>query len=168
MVLSIARRPARPFARSALAPACRHAAASLLRARLSRFLLVGSLGFTVDAVAFGVLSSLGAPDFSARALSLALATSVTWRLNRRFTFTASGRAAHAEAMRYATVAACVQGANYGLFLGLRALLPSMPALAALAVSAGAAAGLSFAGQALVTFGTRLWPAPLPAPSGART
>lgn len=165
MVPNLARRPAQSRADSALAR-WRARLVLPLRTSLPRFLLVGSFGFAVDAVAFGAVSSVGAPDYLARALSLAAATLVTWRLNRRFTFSASRRAPHAEALRYAAVACCVQGFNYGLFLALRALLPSAHPLAALVLSTGAAAGLSFAGQGTLTFGARLWPRPLPV--GSRT
>lgn len=173
MVPIMARRPApAPAAVSAEVTPAQGSAAStvvrLLRAPLPRFLLVGSIGFTVDSVAFSAASGLGAKDFIARAASLAIATAVTWQLNRRFTFPASGRAPQQEGTRYALVAGGVQGFNYGLFLLLRTLAPGAPALAALAVSAGCAAGLSFAGQALITFGMRLRLAPSPFACGQRS
>lgn len=140
---------------------------SIVKARLPRFLLVGCAGLVCDAAAFSTLSSLSAPDFVARALSLAAATLLTWQLNRRFTFAASGHRAHAEAWRYASVAMGVQGFNYALFLILRSVAPSAPSLGALLVSAGAAAGLSFASQSIVTFGAQLWPAGKAAPLGPR-
>ncbi|MDB5511696.1 MAG: GtrA family protein [Enterovirga sp.] len=120
---------------------------------LPRFLAVGLAGLATDAALFALASRLGLPDAAARALSLGLATLVTWRLNRRFSFRPSGRAARTEAARYAAVALCAQGFNYGLFLLLRAGLPQVWPLLALGFSAGCAAAGSFLGQFIVTFGS---------------
>jgi putative flippase GtrA len=122
---------------------------------LPRFLVVGSVGLTVDALVFSACSASGSPDALARIVSLAVATILTWRLNRRFTFRSSGRAAHAEAVRYVCVALCAVGLNLAVFLTLRSLAPALPALLALFTSAVFAAGFSFAGQSLVTFRSRL-------------
>lgn len=167
MVPKLAMRPALSPRRPGLVRALRLVADRALRARIARFLAVGSVGFAIDAASFTTFSGLGASDVLARAASLGAATLVTWQLNRCFTFASSGRNAAAEGVRYAIVALCVQGFNYGLFLTLRTLAPSLPALAALITSAGTAAGLSFAGQAVVTFGSRLWISPASAPLGAR-
>ena len=147
-----------PFAATSPMPLADNAAARLLTAcqailelRLARFLLVGSMGLATDAATFSALSAPGSPDWVARAGSLALATLVTWRLNRRFTFARTGRRPLGEAARYAAVACGAQGFNYGLFLALRAAAPALPPLLALLVSAVAAAGFSFAGQSLVAF-----------------
>jgi putative flippase GtrA len=118
---------------------------------LPRFLAVGCVGLTADALVFSACSAAGSPDALARIASLAVATVLTWRLNRRFTFRSSGRAAHAEAARYVGVALCAVGLNLALFLTLRTLAPALPALVALFTSAVFAAGFSFAGQSLVTF-----------------
>lgn len=122
--------------------------------RLPRFLAVGCVGLASDALIFSILSAAGASDALARLVSLAGATIVTWRLNRRFTFAASGRRMHAEGLHYALVALFVQGFNYAFFLALRSLVPALPALAALAFCAVVVAALSFAAQALVTFRSR--------------
>ncbi len=127
----------------------------MLGLTLPRFLAVGCLGLGSDALAFSACSAAGAGDAVARLVSLSLATLLTWRLNRRFTFEASGRRAHAEGVRYATVALCAQGLNLALFLVLRDLAPTMPPLLAIAVSAVLAAGFSFTGQSLLTFRARL-------------
>jgi putative flippase GtrA len=142
--------------------------ASLIRHALGlslpRFLAVGCVGLTLDAAVFSVFSAAGSPDALARTVSLAAATLLTWRLNRRFTFGSSGRAAHAEATRYVCVALGAQGFNLALFLALRSLAPALPPLLALLTSAVFAAGASFAGQSLLTFRSRLAGA-APATSG---
>lgn len=125
--------------------------------RLPRFLAVGCVGMAFDGLIFSVLSAGGASDALARLASLAAATGVTWQLNRRFTFVASGRRRHSEAMHYGLVALGVQGFNYGFFLALRSLVPALPALAALTFCAVVVAALSFAAQSLVTFQSRSRP-----------
>ena len=87
----------------------------------------------------------------ARLVSLAVATVVTWRLNRALTFDRSGRRPADEAMRYAIVAAAAQAVSYGIFASSSSrVLAAMPQLA---VIAGAAAGalVSYFGQALFAF-----------------
>lgn len=123
----------------------------LLRLPIVRFLMVGMLGLCTDSAVFSLLHWHDLPDALARMASLGLATFVTWRLNRRFTFGASGRSRLVESSRYAVIAMIAQGFNYGLFLVLRAWQPDVPALASLLVSAGLAATLSFTGQRFFTF-----------------
>ena len=154
------------FARGALLRA-RAVAARALALSLPRFLAVGGLGLGTDACMFSALSAGGASDPTARLLSLGVATFVTWQLNRRFTFRASGRRAPAEAARYVVVALCAQGFNLAVFLGLRSAVPALPALGALAASAVLAAGISFTGQSLLTFRSRL-AGPAPFVSGIRS
>ena len=129
-------------------------AGGLLSGSAPRFLLVGLVGLATDATAFAILARAGFGEPWARALSLALATVVTWRLNRRFTFRASGRPVAEEAARYVAVALAAQGFNWSLFLLLRTAVPQAPALAALVASAVCAAGFSFAGQRALTFSRR--------------
>jgi putative flippase GtrA len=137
------------------------AAAALVR-RFARFSLVGALGLAVDAGLFALLVHHGAGEYGARALSLAVATLVTWNLNRRFTFAASGRGRSGELARYALVALSAQGLNYLVFVLLRGAVPALPALGALLCGAGAAALFSFTGQRFFTFA----PAAAPRPSSS--
>jgi len=119
------------------------------------------VGLLTDAAVFSALHRGDLADAAARLLSLATATTVTWRLNRAFTFGASGRSALVESSRYTLVALVAQGFNYSLFLTLRALLPEWPALAALLVSAGSAALLSFTGQRFFSFARQHAPERVP-------
>jgi putative flippase GtrA len=112
---------------------------------------VGGAGLAVDAGLFAFLSHDGLGDAAARALSLGTATLLTWRLNRRFTFAASGRRGSAELARYTLVALSAQGLNYALFLLLRHAAPALPARAALLVGAASAALFSNTGTRLFTF-----------------
>jgi putative flippase GtrA len=116
-----------------------------------RFLAVGGLGLITDLAVFTTALAHGAGPLTARAVSLAVATLVTWRLNRALTFGESGRRPSEEAVRYAIVAATAQGASYGVFALL--VLTGLTAIPQLAVLTGAAAGalVSYAGQAHFAF-----------------
>ena len=152
-----------------------------LRAELRRvgpFLCVGLVGFAVDAAIFSGLHGAGLSRPVARALSLALATAVTFGLNRSFTFAPGerraagegslyehpprhrttgrqwpgrardGRSCSGDLLRYGIVTLLAQGFSYGLFLVLATRLPNLVALFA---AAAAATMFSFAGQRLFTF-----------------
>jgi putative flippase GtrA len=127
------------------------AALAPLGAAFVRFLTVGTAGLAVDAGLFALFAHNGVAEAGARALSLAAATLLTWQLNRRFTFTASGRHGGDELTRYATVALSAQALNYATFLMLRHAVPVLPAMAALLCGAALAAVFSFTGQRLFTF-----------------
>ena len=119
---------------------------------LARFLTVGLIGLTVDSVLFSFLLHVVHLDKEiARAISMPIATSVTWVLNRRLTFQATGRRKREEVGRYAIVTVCAQGISFGIFLLVCALLPKQPPLYALFAGAGIAAFFSYAGQRFFTF-----------------
>jgi putative flippase GtrA len=124
-----------------------------------RFLGVGGLGLITDLAIFTIAIAHGLHPLVARLISLAMATAVTWRLNRALTFDRSGRRPADEALRYAAVAALAQAMSYGLFgvLVVSVLAP----LPQLAVVIGAAAGalVSYSGQALFAFRPRRPAAP---------
>ena len=120
-----------------------------------RFLAVGTAGLAADATAFVALAGAGLPEPLARALSLAFATLLTWRLNRRITFGDSARQELAEGGAYYAVALLAQGLNFACFLAVRAAAPDFPALTALFCGAVLAAGFSYAGQRFVTFRGRV-------------
>ena len=119
--------------------------------RIARFLTVGVVGLAVDSGAFWWLYNDAVAMEIARAVSLSLATLVTWGLNRLFTFAPSGRAAAEELARYVAVALVAQGFNYGLFFALMRLDAQAHPLICLVVSAVATAALSFTGQSLIAF-----------------
>jgi putative flippase GtrA len=120
--------------------------------RVGCFLSVGVAGLAVDSGLFWLLYSGGKDAALARAVSLAIATLVTWWLNRLFTFAPSGRGMVHEALRYALVALVAQGFNYGLFLTLLQLANRTHPLLCLFASAVLTAALSFTGQSLFAFG----------------
>ena len=119
-----------------------------------RFLGVGGIGLVTDLAVFTLVFCHGLNPLAARAVSLAIATVVTWRLNRALTFDRSGRRPTDEAMRYATVAAVAQAVSYAVFAVLVVtLLAAVPQLAVI-IGAATAALVSYFGQALFAFRPR--------------
>ncbi len=119
-----------------------------------RFLAVGGLGLTTDLCVFTVIATYGHHPLAVRLVSLALATLVTWRLNRALTFDRSGRQQADEALRYAAVTAVAQGTSYAVFAAL--VLTVFAAVAQAALIAGAAVGaiVSYNGHRLFAFAPR--------------
>ncbi|MGB6174733.1 MAG: GtrA family protein [Xanthobacteraceae bacterium] len=119
-----------------------------------RILGVGGLGLITDLAIFTLVIAHGLNPLGARLISLALATLVTWRLNRALTFDCIGRRTADEVMRYAAVVTAAQAVSYGVFAVLVVTL--LAAAPQFAVIAGAAAGalLSYSGQALFAFRPR--------------
>jgi putative flippase GtrA len=119
--------------------------------RPARFLIVGALGLITDLGSFTLILNFGVPALLARLVSLALATLVTWRLNRALTFDRSGRRQHREAMRYAVVTAVAQGTSYAVFAVLTLTLLSAMPQAAIVVGAACGALISYNGHRLFAF-----------------
>jgi putative flippase GtrA len=119
-----------------------------------RFLGVGTAGLLTDIAVFTLIIGSGPHPLIARLASLAVATLVTWRLNRALTFDPSGRRQGEEALRYALVTATAQGTNYAVFAAL--VVTALAAWPQAALLAGAAAGatLSYAGHRVFSFARR--------------
>ena len=116
-----------------------------------RFIIVGCTGLTIDLVLFTAIVAFAHHPLVVRLVTLTIATIVTWRLNRAFTFTRSARPQHDEAIRYAIVTLLAQGASYAVFAAL-VLTISAP-LPQAAVMAGAVVGafVSYNGHRLLSF-----------------
>jgi putative flippase GtrA len=121
---------------------------------LFKFLGVGFAGLAVDLSVLWLLEHVGLDKAIARAGSLGLATIVTWALNRRVTFEASGRRAHEELGRYIVVTLVAQGVNYFVFLGLLAVMPGLLHTLAACIGAVCAAGFSYTGHRFFSFARR--------------
>ena len=125
--------------------------AERLPSGIVRFLAVGVVGLSVNIGLLLLLERAGLPLWGALAASLVVATLVTWALNRRHTFAASGRAAHHEAMRYFGVALVAQSVSYATTLAMADLLPHVPHSACAFVGAVVATLFSYTGQRFFTF-----------------
>ena len=125
-----------------------------------RFLGVGSLGLITDFSVFTILIAAAPRPLLMRLVSIALATIVTWRLNRALTFDHSGRHPGEEAMRYALVTATAQGTSYAVFAALvLTVLGALPQVALL-VGSAVAALVAYNGHRLFAFAPRKIPGQL--------
>ena len=123
--------------------------------RVLRFLGVGSAGLVTDLGVLTIAMALGFHPLVARIFSLAVATLVTWRLNRALTFDRSGRHQSEESARYALVTLVAQGTSYTIFAALvLSVLGKLPQAAAI-VGAAAAATISYNGHPLFVFAKKL-------------
>lgn len=116
-----------------------------------RFLAVGAIGLATDFCVFTALMGYAPRPLLVRLVSLAIATVVTWRLNRALTFDPSGRRQSNEAMRYVTVTVAAQGMSYAVFAALVLTVLSRLPQAALLIGAATAAIFSYNGHRLFAF-----------------
>jgi peptidoglycan/LPS O-acetylase OafA/YrhL/putative flippase GtrA len=123
-----------------------------LRRQVLRYGLVGGLGFLVDAGLLYALVALGANPYGARVASFAAAVTVTWALNRSWTFEQRRRAGAGRSyVGYAVVQVTGALANFLIYTGVLHFLAPTPGNAVLALACGAVVGLAvnFTGARLV-------------------
>lgn len=84
-------------------------------------------------------------------VGLCIATSVTWTLNRKLTFAASGRRLHEEIFRYAVVTLVSQTVSYLVFHGMVEEVKMIPPPIDVVIGAACATVVSYAGQRFFTF-----------------
>jgi putative flippase GtrA len=118
---------------------------------LIRFLGVGVAGLAVQTGLFTVLFHLGVNKSVAWLVGLAAATALTWFLNRRFTFAATGRRRRSEMARYFIVTAVAQSVSFGVFHALFAWAPRIPPSIDVILGAIVATLFSYTGQRFFTF-----------------
>jgi len=114
-----------------------------LAGQFFKFGIVGTIGFLVD---WGVLeAATGLLDFGpygGRVLSFLAAATVTWALNRAFTFRgAGGGPAHRQYAVFVLAMVAGFAVNYGTYSLCIAWLPLFREHLGLAVAAGSIAGL---------------------------
>jgi putative flippase GtrA len=119
-----------------------------------RFIVVGGIGLVTDLCVFTLIVAYVPSPLAVRLVSLAVATVVTWRLNRSFTFARSHRAQHEEAVRYAIVTAVAQGTSYAVFATLVLTVLGWLPHAALMCGAAVGAVVSYNGHRLFAFAPR--------------
>lgn len=115
-------------------------------AQVVRFGLVGTIGFVVDAAVLTLMLSswVGVGPYSGRVVSFVCAASVTWYLNRVFTFRDRSGGGHgAQWMRFVAANSLGAGINYGTYAYLihgGGVFAEQPVLA---VAVGSLAGMAF-------------------------
>jgi putative flippase GtrA len=112
---------------------------------LRRFVLIGGIGFVVDA---GILTALtrvaGWEPWHARLLSFPAAVFVTWWLNRQFTFAGRGLERRSvEALFYLGIQVIGAAINLAVFGACLAHWPELRSVPAVPLAAGAVVGLAF-------------------------
>jgi putative flippase GtrA len=124
---------------------------------LTSYLVVGAIGFAIEAFLLTVLAGAAQMNvYAARAVSFLSATLVTWQMNRRFTFVhrSAGLPRNAPGLQYAryiVVQLTGAGTNLAVFVALVEQLPLLRAWPVLPLAVGAALGL------IVNFtGARYW------------
>ena len=122
---------------------------------LLRFCIVGTLGFLVDgATTLALVKMAGLSPMVARVLAFLLAASVTWQLNRRFTFRSdAARSSWLPYVALTSVGALVNIGVYRLWLGLNGVAPAQLVVG---IALGSVAALVFNfGVSRRLFGARL-------------
>jgi putative flippase GtrA len=115
----------------------------VIAGQLLRFSAVGVVGFVVDTAALYAALGLGAGLYTGRLASYLAAATVTWALNRRFTFSESRTDGLASEWARFLAANSVGGAvNYIAYAALVTTLPVVTANPWLGVAAGSLAGLA--------------------------
>ena len=125
-----------------------------LRRQFCRYLAIGALGFAIDGALLYMLVAEGANPYWARALSFAVAVTVTWRLHRVWTFrTRATAGARREYFGYFAVQILGALTNYACYATVLGFLAPTPANALVALAAGAGFGLivNFAGARWLVF-----------------
>ncbi len=109
-----------------------------------RYLLVGGLGFLVDAALLELFIFFDLSVYAARGLSMTLAIGVTYLLHKNFTFTDSARPAktHQQAAAFVACQLFAAAINYGVFCILLALLPAGFIARMFSLCCGVGAGLA--------------------------
>jgi putative flippase GtrA len=111
--------------------------------RLPSFATVGALGFVVDAALLSLLVHAWSwPHYSARAISFAVAVTVTWYCNRHWVFTRTKNSTF-EYGAYFGAQAVGAVINLGAYALVIAMAPSLARLPVVPLSVGAALALLF-------------------------
>ncbi|KQW43207.1 MULTISPECIES: GtrA family protein [unclassified Roseateles] len=112
------------------------------RSQFFRFCLTGAVGFVTDAgVTLALTSWAGLHVAPARILAFLVAGTVTWWLNRQFTFRTSGGSANW--LQYLLTTGMGAFINFAIYLGVIRLLGSAPLQLLAAVAAGSGVALFF-------------------------
>lgn len=123
---------------------------SSARQLFPKFVLVGTVGFLVDAVLLQTLFSLGHGPFVARLFSAFIAMTATWYLNRTLVFRSSSRRAP-EYLRHLAAQSVGMLINLLVYVGLLLAVPELQDIPLLALVAGSLVALIFN-----FFSAKLW------------
>jgi putative flippase GtrA len=115
-----------------------------VRAQFFRFAIVGVIGFVVNAGVVAIATSkYGFGPLQAQFIAFPIAVTVTWFLNRQYTFSASRHALHHEWLRYILANSLGWVANNGVYALLVLISVFVYRHPIIAVAAGALSGMMF-------------------------
>jgi putative flippase GtrA len=107
-----------------------------------RFGVVGTAGFLMDSAVLLAMLALGAGPYAGRVLSYLAAASLTFALNRAWTFRSAAKAPVARQWgRFVALNLLGFVANYGTYAAALAASPLVAAYPVLGVAAGSIAGM---------------------------
>ncbi|MCB1745453.1 MAG: GtrA family protein [Gammaproteobacteria bacterium] len=124
-----------------------------MRGRLARFLITGTIGFLTDGLLMLAASNtLGISVLMARGVSFPIAVTVTWQLNRHWTFEhGRSRRAGGQYVLYLAGQLISLAINYGVFALLVTSVSALHPLLALASGAACALVFSYLYARMVAF-----------------
>lgn len=128
---------------------------------LLRFIGVGLAGLATHTGVFTLLFRFGVDKSVAWFCGLAAATALTWALNRRFTFAASGRRRRVEFLRYMSVTAVAQSISFAVFRTALIVAPFIAPPIDVMIGAVVATLFSYTGQRFFTFAPQKTTSPTP-------
>ena len=117
---------------------------SLLR-RLPGFVLVGAIGFLIDAgILTALMTGLDFGHYGARAISFTIAVTATWYMNRRWVFERNAvRMSSREYTSYVAVQVIGALINLSVFAAVIELVPGLTKIPVIPLAVGAAVALMF-------------------------
>ena len=115
--------------------------AAIFKSSLLRFALVGCVGFVTDAGLTLQLHALGLGEAPARVLAFLVAATVTWWLNRRFTFQVQAGAS--SWLRYVVITSVGAAINIACYLGVVHVLGTQPLDLLAGVAVGSVVAMAF-------------------------
>ena len=116
-----------------------------LRGEMLRFAMVGTAGFITDAsVLTALVQVAGWGPYESRPVSFIVAISLTWLLNRMFTFARrAGRDRRREYLRYLAVQIVGVLINFGVYAAVLRAVPQLQGYPAVALTAGSLVAMTF-------------------------
>jgi len=117
---------------------------SLLR-RLPGFILVGAIGFLIDAgILTALMKSLEFGHYGARAISFTIAVTATWYMNRRWVFERNAvNMSRREYTSYLSVQVIGALINLSVFAAVIEFVPGLAKMPVIPLAVGAAVALIF-------------------------
>ena len=118
---------------------------SVINYKLSGFVVVGAIGFLIDAgILTALMTGFDFDHYRARAISFTIAVTATWYMNRRWVFERNAvRVSGREYSSYFVVQIVGAVINLSVFVAAIELAPNLATMPVIPLAIGAAAALLF-------------------------